>query len=94
VSTPKFRVKIRGRGGADDRELELIREDFAGLRQLASGVVEVKHIERAFRRLQARGLAGHAFRYDGAGFPHAYASLTADGEQALAQDPFATTAAG
>jgi len=94
VTTPKFRVKIRGRGGADDRELELIKEDFATLRQLAGGAVEIRHIERYFRRLQARGLAGHRFANDDAGFPHAFAALTADGEQALAQDPFATTAVG
>jgi len=93
VSIPKFRVKIRGRGGADDRELELIREDFATLRQLAGGAAEIKHIERYFRRLQARGLAAHSFRLDDAGFPHAFGVLTADGEQALAQDPFAATAA-
>jgi hypothetical protein len=93
VTTPKFRVKIRGRGGAGDRELELIKEDFATLRQLAGGTAEIKHIERYFRRLQARGLAAHTFRSDDAGFPHAFGVLTADGEQALAQDPFATAAA-
>jgi hypothetical protein len=32
------------------------------------------------------------FRADAAGFPHAYAALTGDGEQALAQAPFAAVA--
>ena len=89
MTTPHVTVKLRGRNGAPDREIELIREDFAALRQIATQAPEIRHIERAFRRLQARRLAGHVFRLDDVGFPHAFAELTADGEQALTQDPFA-----
>jgi len=89
VTAPSFPVTIRGRAGEPDKTLTLLRGDFTMLRQIAAGKMEIKHCEREFRRLQARGLAQHSFAYDDAGFPHAYAKLTGDGEQALTQAPMA-----
>jgi hypothetical protein len=89
---PGITIKLRGHAGAADRELALQRGDFAMLRQIAGGQMEIKACEREYRRLQSRGLARHTFRTDKAGFPHAYAVLTGDGEQALAQAPGAAVA--
>jgi hypothetical protein len=89
---PGIAVKLRGRAGEPEREVMLQRGDFAMLRQIAGGKMEIKACEREYRRLHSRGLASHVFRADAAGFPHAYAALTGDGEQALAQAPFAAVA--
>jgi len=75
-------ITLRTKAG-EPRVIDLYPADFAALRRINDGDQEVRHIEKEFRRLQARGLVRHEFVTGGDGFPKAMARLTADGEQAI-----------
>ena len=78
-------VQLRTDQGSVKVELTLL--DFAALKQINLGSVEIKHREKEYRRLVAMRLVTHRFEYppDG-GFPMAMAELTPLGKQALAQE--------
>ena len=79
---PEKTITLRVAGGGA-RQVGLYGADFALLRRINAEQLEVRHIEREFRRLQGRRLVTHKFVAGTDGFPRAIAVLTADGEQAI-----------
>jgi hypothetical protein len=72
------------RVGDKTQRLDLTMADFAALKQMAGGTVEVKTKTKDFERLRSLGLVTH--RFSGDEWPKALAELTGLGRQALTQE--------
>jgi hypothetical protein len=85
--TAKAARPVTIRRGNGTVTLDLLPTDFIALRQINERDVEIRALEKSFRRLQKFGLATHRFvKVDGDDWPKAFAKLTQEGEQALAQE--------